>query len=104
MPAKYRLSVADLRVFRADRRLSGSFFSLSIGALDRVGVASVISKKVAARAVDRNRIKRRCRAALLPFLRELPPGAYVFYAKKEAVSATGAEIVRDLAKLLGRLA
>lgn len=104
MPPAYRLTVADLKAFRADRRLSATHFTLSIGALDRVGVAVVISKKVAARAVDRNTIKRRCRAALHPLLRELPPRAYVFYAKKEAKGATSAEIVRDLAKLLDRLA
>lgn len=104
MPQKYRLTVADLRAFRADRRLSSTYFSLSIGKAAQVGAACVISKKIAARAVDRNRVKRRCRAALLPLLPALSPARYVFYAKKEAVRAESGEIARDLQKLVERLA
>ena len=103
MPQKYRLTVADLKAFRPDRRLSSVYFSLGIGKASRAGVACVVSKKVSLRAVDRNRVKRRTRAALTPHLARLSPASYVFHAKKEALSATSQELVRDIERLLARL-
>jgi ribonuclease P protein component len=104
MPRAYRLTVADLKAFRADRRFSGSYFSLSVGKASRTGVACVVSKKVSARAVDRNRVKRRFRAALSPHLTQLSSGSYVWYAKKEAASAEYADVRRDIEKLVARIA
>ncbi len=103
MPKKYRLTVADLKAFRPNRRFSSAYFSLAVGKAGRAGVACVVSKKVSLRAVDRNRVKRRVRAALLPSLSRLAPGTYVFYAKKEALTATSQESVRDIEKLIERI-
>ncbi len=67
----------------------------------RVGV--VISKKIAKRAHDRNRVKRRlteiCRTDLLPRLR---PGAadILFVARSAAPSATFAQLAADAEQLL----
>ncbi len=104
MPQKYRLTIADLKTFRPDRRLSSTYFSLAVARASRAGVACVVSKKVSVRAVDRNRIKRRLRATLLPHLSRLPPASYVWYAKKEAATAAYAEVARDVEKLLARVA
>lgn len=102
MPKKYRLSVADLKVFRPERRLAGEYFSLGIAGADRLGAACVVSKKVAARAVDRNTVKRRVRSILITELPHLSPATYVFYAKKGVVEATFADIRKDISKMLAR--
>ncbi len=103
MPKKYRLTVADLKAFRPLRRLSSAYFSLAISKASRTGVACVVSKKVSLRAIDRNRVKRRARSALLPFLSRLAPGTYVLYAKKEVLAATSKESSHDIEKLIERL-
>lgn len=57
--------------------------------------AVVVSKKVASRAVDRNRIKRRIRE----IIKELPAQdghTYVVYTKKGIASATNKEIYTAL--------
>lgn len=103
MPKKFRLTVADLKAFRPERRFSGALFSLAIGKAARTGAACVISKKVAPRAVDRNKVKRRVKAALSPHLSALFPAAYVFYGKSGAADASFAEAKRDIEKLLHRI-
>lgn len=104
MPSIYRLTVADLKAFRPERRFSGELFSVAVAKALRTGFACVISKKVAPRAVDRNTVKRRVRAVVSPHLASLPPAAYVFYAKSGAPVATFAEVKRDIEKLLQRIA
>ncbi len=103
MPKEYRLSVADLKVFRPERRLAGEFFSLGIARSDRRGAACVVSKKVAAHAVDRNTVKRRVRAILMQELPLLSPATYVLYAKKGVVEATFVDVRSDLVKLFRRV-
>ena len=102
MPGIYRLTVADLQSFRPTRRIHGTYFSLAVAPGPVVKAAFVVSKKVAPLAVTRNRIKRRCRAALSPLIATLAPAHYVFYAKKEAVSASFPELKNDIAKLAAR--
>lgn len=108
MPKKYRLSRADfIRLPRASRRVHGSYFSLTstlFPALGEPRAACVVSKKIAARAVDRNRIERRCREVLRPLMKNIKqPFALIFHAKREAVGATFVEIQRDILKLLERV-
>ena len=108
MPKKYRLSRAALvRLPRPTRRAHGNYFSLAVAphaALEGPKVVCVVSKKIAARSVDRNRIERRCREALRPLVRGIQqPIALVFHAKREAVDATFTEIQQDIQKLLGRI-
>ena len=93
-----------MRTTRAARRVSGAFFSVSAtsgGKTARFGV--VVSKKVAAKAVDRNLIKRRFRASLLKHVRSAPAGTYVFVAKRDAAGASFADIRNDIDTLVGRL-
>ena len=108
MPKKYRLSRAEfIRLPRAGRRVHGNYFSLTLTPLsDGSGIkaACVVSKKVSARAVDRNRIERRCRETLRPLLPHIQkPTALIFHAKREALAASSEEMQQDIQKLLKRL-
>ena len=106
MPKKYRLSRADFQNMRSFRRVLGEYFSLSYGELPNrpfPGAACVVSAKAAARAVDRNRIKRRCRAALSEYLKTNPRPTVVLYAKKGAAKASFADIQKDIERLLSKI-
>jgi len=109
MPKKYRLSRADFtRLPKPARRIHGDYFSLSITPFPPLGgprAACVVSKKVSARSVDRNRIERLCREILRPELARMKePTSLIFIAKRNAISASFAEIKRDILKLLERVA
>lgn len=100
-----RLSAADFKTLRPERRLSSPFFSLSVAASGSgLRWACVVSKKAAAHAVDRNRIKRRARAILRGTLRTAgdPPVALVFHAKRAAAEAGFPELKKDLEGLIAR--
>ncbi|OHB18826.1 MAG: hypothetical protein A2854_03125 [Parcubacteria group bacterium RIFCSPHIGHO2_01_FULL_56_18] len=107
MPAKYRLSRTDFTRMRGFKRVHGTLFSLSFGSIPEravPGAACVVSAKTAARATTRNGIKRRCRAALLPVMRDLKsPFVLVVIAKKSAAGASAAD-VREEISLLARKA
>ena len=104
------LSRADFDSLRSGgRRLSGRFFSLQSAPLPEGTRSSkfscVVSKKVAAKAVARNLIKRRCRALVHPLLKTLVrPSALAFHAKREAAKASFAEMREDVIALFARLA
>lgn len=102
MPKKSRLTGAEIRSIRSPRRVHGSYFSLSISATaaDAVRFACVVSKKVAARAVDRNLLKRRCREIVAKRISYVPSGTYLLYAKKGALSATYKDLERDIVQML----
>lgn len=104
MPAKYRLSRTDFTRMRGFKRVHGTLFSLSFGSIpERIvpGAACVVSAKTAARAAVRNRIKRRCRAAFAPIMRELKsPLVFVVVAKKPAVDASSTEICEEISSLM----
>lgn len=106
MPSQYRLSRADFSRMRGFRRINGRFFTLSYGTIPdrtRAGGAIVVSKKVAADAVDRNRIKRRSRAVLGKVLPKIGRAmVVVFIAKKGAREAEFDESARDLESLIER--
>ena len=87
------------------KRLNGSLFTVSWGRIDGrtyPGAACIVSSKVAPRAVDRNRIKRLCRAALSAYLaKETQPNVYIFVAKKAAVEARAMDVRAQISALLG---
>jgi len=90
------------------RRLHGALFSLTAAPLPSGQRTSrwtcVVSKKVASKAVERNRIKRRCREAARAHVRDVPaPLALLFRAKKEAAGATFADVGRDVHALVEKL-
>ncbi|MDP3965298.1 MAG: ribonuclease P protein component [bacterium] len=110
MPRKNSLTHAEfLRAERAKfRRERGSLFILSFGVLAgqkprECKTACVVSKKTAARAVDRNVIKRRWRDAMRHCLPSAPaPSALVFYAMRPARNASYADIKNDVDMLIAR--
>jgi ribonuclease P protein component len=109
MPRKNTLTHAEF--VRADmarfRRERGSIFILSFGTLPGqkptdLKATCVVSKKTAARAVDRNLIKRRWRAAMSQCLSAAAPSALVFYAMKPANGASFEDIKSDVQALVER--
>ncbi len=107
MPKGTRLSRNDFKQFsRTSRRIAGRYFTLvvSFGATGSgPKAACVVTKKIAARAVDRNLIKRRARAALHKALCDVKdPLMLAFYAKKEARDAPFPSISEDVQNLIMR--
>lgn len=105
MPKKYRLSGEEIRKL-SGKRMHGRFFSLLVAPIagQHAKCACVVSKKVSAKAVERNKVKRRCRNALAKRMPELTkPLALVLYAKREAKDAEFSEIERDVDVLFSKL-
>jgi len=106
MSTIYRLKRDDFSRLSGFRRISGRFFSISYGTLPNRGVpggACVVSAKAVRNATDRNRVKRRCRALLLPLLKSVGmPIVVVCYAKKGAHTATFEQIATDLQSLFSQ--
>lgn len=105
MPPTRRLKGPDLRRIKGARRIHGVLFSLSLSPREDGAKATItVSKKVSPKAVERNRVKRRARAALSPLMKQLPPGAYVFSARPPAREASFAAIREDIAALARKVA
>lgn len=106
MPRQFRLSREDMARFKGVR-LDGVLFSVVFGVhttRTKPGAACVVSKKVAASAVLRNRIRRRLRAALLPFLQNAPkPVVCVWYIKKAALEANHRTLTQGVESMWGRM-
>jgi ribonuclease P protein component len=104
MPRKNRLTGSEIRRLKPEKRLISSLFSLSISKATGTDpkVTTIVSKKVSAKAVVRNTVKRRMRALLASA--PLPRGlTLVLTAKKPASDASYAEMKVDLAGLIERL-
>ncbi len=102
MPRKHRIVREDFEVVKKGARLHGALFSASVAPLpegSEAKVTFVVSKKVAAKAVDRNLITRRGRAAIQPLIAMMPPIMIAFYARKESATASYADIERDIRAL-----
>lgn len=104
MPKKNRLTGSEIRSLKPEKRLNTSLFSLSIsknGGGTRC--ACVVSKKVSPKAVVRNRVKRRMRAALLKTAPLPPAVSLVLTAKKTAIDADFSAIHEDIVALVHRV-
>lgn len=73
-------------------------FSLRITSSDTLKVIISVSKKVSKKAVIRNKIKRRVRAALRNL--DLKPRTYLIIAKSGAEDLKGEELKNELFKLI----
>lgn len=91
------------RVFGGADRSSDRFFTvlarLNQQSAARLGLA--ISRRVAPRAVDRNRLRRLAREAFRQL--QLAPLDFVVMAKKDALAAANPEIRSSLDRHFGRL-
>ncbi|MDR3570728.1 MAG: ribonuclease P protein component [Candidatus Pacebacteria bacterium] len=88
------------------KRLHGRFFSLLVAPLsgNKPKFATVVSKKTAVKAVDRNKIKRHMRSALAKAAPAVKaPQALVLYAKAEVKNANYRDILNDIESLFLRL-
>jgi ribonuclease P protein component len=91
--------------FAEGKRISGQHFRLHARILadavaPRLGVA--VSKKVAASAVVRNRVRRQIKEAFRLHAPRLPAGDYVFVAKPDAARAENRALRAELLSLLDR--
>ena len=104
-----RLTRADFAaVERSEsRRVHGAFFTLSISPLKpetETKYACIVSKKVASKAVERNRIKRLCREATrIGLSSSAQPRALVLHAKRAAKGVSSGELRRDVSVLLKKM-
>ena len=108
MPKKHRLTHAELEELQgaSGKRLQGRLFSLRAipfpGTSPRIAI--VVSKKANAKAVVRNKIRRRCRSVIASLLPSIPAGfALIVAARREAAGASFEEVRTDLTALVGKL-
>lgn len=106
MPRKHRLTHSDFADLRGVTRYQGTLFSLVVGTIPRrkyAGSACVVSSKIARRAVDRYRVRRRVRALITPLMTHIPEGAVlIWYAKKPSIKATFDDLKRDIHSLAAK--
>jgi ribonuclease P protein component len=103
VPKSYLLSGVEIRAFRPQRRLHGTYLSLGVAprpAHARAGVAFIVSKQVSPKAAVRNAIKRTLREAARPLLKSIPPLSLVVSVKRTAGTAEGSALRADLTALL----
>lgn len=104
MPKKHRLSGAQIRRLKPDKRLISSLFSLSVtkSEVEAAQTACVVSKKVSPKAVVRNTIQRRMRASLagMPLPHHV---SLILTAKKPVVDSSFAEVRADIGALISKL-
>ena len=111
MPKHQRLSRADFLLMDTarSRRFYGAYFNVSIppqkveNSINKPKFACIVSKKIAARAVDRNRIRRLCKEAFRTTVTPVTQAqGFIFYAKKESKRATFADVISDVKELLSK--
>lgn len=91
---------------QSGQRLGGAYYRCTVRLDPEAGLARIgfaVSRKVDRRAVVRNRIKRIARELFRQRRADLPAGDYVFMGRREAASASRAELRRDLERLLTRM-
>lgn len=83
---------------------SSRLFSVKVrDGFDRTKCAVAVSKKVAKKAVERNRIRRRVYAAIREIFDSLPQGShFLFFARSGVKTASFEEIKNEIVSLIKR--
>lgn len=110
IPARFRLRKTkdiDL-VYRRGKRITAPHFFLFVAPASspELKVATVVSKKIAKKAVVRNRLRRQVMAVVrdqLASLEHATPRMMLFSAKKDASKLEFEEIRREVSDLLQRV-
>jgi ribonuclease P protein component len=105
MPKRLRFTRVEIEAILSQRprRINGALFSLVFAPVkpkDAPKVACVVSKKVSKKAVDRNRIRRRCYTILRGVVGRSSLPHMLWYAKKEVNGSTYTQCKDDMLKLL----
>ena len=104
LPRKKRISSFLHKKLKTGRLYHSDLFSLkvfSVPAGESPRFSVIVSKKVAASAVRRNKIKRRASSALEKFGKTSgEPVAAIFWAKRPAAEAGFHDILSDISSLL----
>ncbi|HEX5774838.1 MAG TPA: ribonuclease P protein component [Candidatus Paceibacterota bacterium] len=101
IPRRLRLSRAQFAHRTNGKRAESAHFSVTYRAAPgQGGCSSVISKKVAKRAVDRHLLKRRMNTVLLPWCS--PTRSIVVYARAGSLALTFRALNEELTGLLRR--
>ena len=106
VPPSARLSGADIRAFRAQRRFHGALLSIGVAPLSgkrRAKIGIIVSKKVAPKANERNALKRLLREALRPLSATLPPFAILVNLKVGAGTASKAALRQEISQLAAEI-
>jgi ribonuclease P protein component len=88
--------------FTQGQRVNGRFFRLHVLPAEKARLGLAVSRKVDPSAVGRNRIKRTARETFRTSRAAIPSADLVLVAKREAATATNAELREDLAQLWRR--
>lgn len=90
------------RCFTQGQRVSGRFFRLHVLPAEKPRLGLAVSRKVDPNAVGRNRIKRTARETFRTSRDAVPCADLVLVAKREATTATNAQLREDLSQLWKR--
>ena len=102
LPKKKRVTKELFQtVIKSGGTLSGSFFVFRYIKQKYPQYAFVVSKKIAKKAVDRNKLRRRGYSVLNNY--KLKDYLGVFFYKKEAQKASFIEIKEDVGNILNKL-
>ncbi len=101
---RVRLPQDFQRCFTHGSRVHGRCFRLHVFFADAPRLGLAVSRKVDTKAVVRNRIKRTARESFRVHRLQLPSADCVLVAKREAASATPADLRADLVELWRRAA
>ena len=86
---------------RRGQGVHGGYYSLTTKSMKaEPRVACVVSKKVATRAVDRNKAKRVCRAIFGPYVRDIGERTLFVHVRKSALDAPHKELVKEASQLI----
>ena len=106
LPKIYRLPLrAESDFFQEAEKLYNKFFIIYFKktVLKQTRAAVVVTKKTEPKAVDRNKIKRKLRAALLPTIKQTKGLDLMVLANKATKSAQHQQLIQELKKTLAQI-